>query len=101
LAPGAVGASQLGNEFAMTGGRVTVNPGETQEVQVTCPQGTRLLTGGFEWASRDRNDTAVIGSGPTFTGNSQTTWNVSGRVDSGGASNTLVAEALCLNSSTR
>ena len=34
-------------------------------------------------------------------GNSQTTWNVSGRVDSGGASNTLVAEALCLNTSTR
>ena len=97
LAAGAVTADRLAGTFSMTNGQgVIVNPGETKASTVTCPQGSRILSGGFEWASPARNGASVISSGPSFAGNASTDWAVQGRVDTGGQANTLIVEALCI-----
>jgi hypothetical protein len=98
LAGGAVGGSELKGAIAVQGPGVQVQPGQTKEAFVTCPVShARVLSGGFEWASRDRNDTSVINSGPGFDPlNPNTSWGVSGRVATGGTANTIFAEALCL-----
>jgi hypothetical protein len=98
IGPDAVGSSELKGAIAVQGPGVQVQPGQTKEAFVTCPAThPRVLSGGFEWASRDRNDTSVINSGPGFDPlNPNTTWGVSGRVANGGATNTVFAEALCL-----
>jgi hypothetical protein len=97
LAPSAVGAATLADAFTVHDGGVTVNPDQTRQTSITCPVGTRLLSGGPEWGSAGANGTAVISSSPTFTGDPNRTWVVQGRVDSGGTANTLFAEALCLD----
>ena len=97
LAVGGVTGDRLANTFPITNGQgVTVNPGETKAGTVTCPQGSRILSGGFEWASPARNGASVISSGPSFGGNPNTDWAVQGRVDTGGQANTLIVEALCI-----
>lgn len=96
IADRAVIAAGLGGVLAEVGSGVAVGAGETKEATVTCPPGSRLLSGGPEWGSAGGNGTAVISSSPTFTGNPEVTWVVQGRVDAGGTANTLFAEALCL-----
>jgi hypothetical protein len=111
LTPSAVGrtnigraevwARHLGNAFVLESDPVAVAPGETKDATVTCPDGARLLGGGFEWGSAGGNGTAVISSTPklpTYLGEpANTTWEVQGRVDSGGTANTIHAAALCLD----
>jgi hypothetical protein len=96
LEANAVGALELNGTIAVTSAGVNVNPGATVETTVTCPVGTRLLSGGPEWATTNRDGLSIISSSPTFVGNANTTWDVQGRVDAGGAANTLHADALCL-----
>jgi hypothetical protein len=96
IASGGVSWRALANVKAVQGTAVSVGAGETKEASVTCPEETRLLSGGFEWGSANANGTAIISSSPTFTGDPKVTWVVQGRVDSGGTANTLYAEALCL-----
>jgi hypothetical protein len=92
----AVGALELTGTIAVHSAGVTVNPGATVETTVTCPAGTQLLSGGPEWGTTNRDGLSTISSSPTFVGNANTTWDVQGRVDTGGAANTLFADALCL-----
>jgi hypothetical protein len=97
LMPGGVTADRLAPTFAITSGQGTViNPGQTKAGTITCPQGNRILSGGFEWASPGNNGASVISSGPSFAGNPNTDWAVQGRVDTGGQANTLIVEALCI-----
>jgi hypothetical protein len=98
IGPDAVGSSELKGAIAVQGLGVQVQPGQTKEAFVTCPAThPRVLSGGPEWGSRDRNDTSIINSGPGFAPlNPNTTWGVSGRVANGGTTNTIFAEALCL-----
>ena len=97
LAPLSVGAAALKAATAVVGTGVAVGAGETKTATVTCPAGTRLLGGGSEWGSANGNGTAVISSSPTFVGDANVTWEVQGRVDTGGTANTLFAEALCIS----
>jgi len=96
LGASAVKAPDLGHAFAVAGVGVLVSPGTSREATVSCPGGSRLLSGGFEWLSADADGSSVISSSPTFLGDPNTTWVVRGRSDTGGAGNTLFAEALCL-----
>jgi hypothetical protein len=97
LGASAVKAADLGPAFAVAGTGVLVSPGTSREATVSCPGGSRLLSGGFEWLSADADGSSVISSSPTFVGDPNTTWVVRGRSDTGGAGNTLFAEALCLD----
>jgi hypothetical protein len=95
LEASAVRALALNGTIAVTSAGVNVNPGNTVDVTVTCPIGARLLSGGPEWATTNRDGLSIISSSPSFA-NPNTTWEVQGRVDTGGAANTLHADALCL-----
>lgn len=95
LAASAVGALALNGTIAVSSAGNIVAPGGTADETVTCPIGTRLLSGGPEWAITNRDGLSTISSSPSFA-NPNTTWEVQGRVDSGGATNTLHADALCL-----
>jgi hypothetical protein len=96
LAFGGVDGNRLANAFPVTGSSVDINPSQTKTAMVTCPIGTRILSGGFEWAFSGRDGASVIGSGPAFNGNPNTQWAVTGRIDTGGQANTLITEALCI-----
>jgi hypothetical protein len=96
LAAGSVGSSELAGAIAVVSQGVAVPAGQTKSVTVTCPNGGQVLGGGFEWASGGSNGASIISSNATFNGDATTTWEVQGRVDSGGTANTLHAEALCL-----
>lgn len=97
----AVRARHLADATAVEGDGVAVGPGQTKDTTATCPDGMRLLGGGFEWGSPGGDGTAVISSTPklpSFLGEpANTTWEVQGRVDSGGTANTIHAAALCLD----
>jgi hypothetical protein len=96
IAPEAIGGIELKLAIAVQGAGVAVAPGTAQVASVTCPQDhPRLIAGGPEWGS-NANGLSIISSSPTFTANPNRTWDVRGRVDTGGAANTLFAEALCL-----
>jgi hypothetical protein len=93
----AVGSEEIkGNLAAVQGSGVTVTPGTTKVARVDCPPHTKLLAGGPEWGSAGQDNTSIMSSSPTFTGDTNSTWVVQGRVDSGGAANELFADALCL-----
>ena len=96
LGGSAVRAANLGPAFAVVGTGVLVSPGTSKEATVSCPGGSRLLSGGFEWLSEDADGSSVISSSPTFVGDPNKTWVVRGRSDTGGPGNTIFAEALCL-----
>ena len=96
LGGSAVQAANLGPAFAVVGTGVVVVSGTSGQATVTCPAGSRLLSGGFEWLSDDNDNTSVIASSPAFVGDPNKTWVVEGRSEAGGAGNTLFAEALCL-----
>jgi len=98
LAPLSVGAASLKGAFALSQpvGGLKVEPNQTKVATATCPAGSRVLSGGPEWGSPGGNSTAVISSGPTTVGDPNTTWEVQGRVDNGGTTNTLFVDVLCL-----
>ncbi|HEY0633659.1 MAG TPA: hypothetical protein VGC98_16510 [Thermoleophilaceae bacterium] len=97
LMKGGVSASRLAPVFPMTDGQgAAIAPGQTKAETVTCPQGSRILSGGFEWTATTHDGASVISSGPAFNGDPSTQWAVQGRVDSGGQANTLIVEALCI-----
>jgi hypothetical protein len=97
LAPGAVSGPTLADAFAVQGPDQFVNAGHTEQTSVSCPAGSRLLSGGAEWSPNNDDNTAIISSSPSFSGDPNHTWVVQGRVDSGGAARDhLFAEALCL-----
>ena len=92
----AVGATELKLAIAVQGVGSVVAPGTAEVAQVSCPADhPRLIAGGPEWGA-NANGASILASSPTFTGNPNRTWQVRGRVDTGGAQNTLFAEALCL-----
>jgi hypothetical protein len=98
LMKGAVTADRLAATFPITGGQGDViNPGQTKAVTITCPQGNRILSGGFEWTATTHDGASVISSGPAFNGDPNTQWAVQARVDAGGQANTLIVEALCIS----
>jgi hypothetical protein len=96
LGGGAVEAANLGPAFAVAGTGVLVLAGTSQEATVTCPGNSRLLSGGFEWLNDDDDASSIMSSSPSFVGDPNKTWVVSGRRAAGAGSNTLFAEALCL-----
>jgi hypothetical protein len=98
LGPESVGAPVLGDvrvvhsEFG-----TAIKPGDTGGALATCPPGTRLLSGGFEWAEFER-EPEIISSRPSVIGNEATTWEATGAVRSGTRlGSDLLAYALCLN----
>ena len=97
LGGGALVAPKLGSAFAVVGAGVLVSPGNSREATVTCPGGSRLLSGGFEWLSDAADGMSVLSSSPSFVGDPNKTWVVRGRSDTGSPGNTLFAEALCLD----
>ncbi len=95
LAGGSVGGTQLKGALFQRGVEVAIAPGETKAGLATCPDGSRLLSGGFEWVLGDRDDT-IVSSGPS-EGSRNTTWAAQGRVPAGAVGgNTLLVTALCL-----
>ena len=91
LAPGAITGPTLGTIVSAVGFGVTINRGESGIASVKCPDGSKLLGGGFEWNSA--LDNAVVFSGPTFPF-FEDRWQVRGIAT--GGTNKLFAEATCL-----
>jgi hypothetical protein len=92
----AVGGSELKGTVPVASAGVNVAAGTTVDKTVTCPAGTRLLSGGHEWATTNRDGLSIISSSPSFN-DPNFTWEVQARVDTGGTATTLLVEALCLN----
>ena len=95
LAQDSVGASELVGVTAVVGTGVDIDPGESAEATVTCPPGQMALGGGFEWGISP-TEGLIQFSSPTFLGDPNTTWVVSGTIPEGGSANTLFAEVSCL-----
>jgi len=101
IAPGSVGSDDLGTNAVggsdlkfvtpVVGPGVSVSAGTPKLASVSCPQGTRLIAGGFAWNDQEPN--SIIFSAPSEISPNQT-WVVEGMVDAG--SNTLFAWANCL-----
>jgi hypothetical protein len=101
IAPGAVGSDDLGTNAVggsdlkfvtpVVGPGVSVSAGTSKLASVSCPQGTRLIAGGYAWNDQEPN--SIIFSAPSEISPNQT-WVVEGMVDAG--SNTLFAWANCL-----
>jgi hypothetical protein len=92
---GQVRAGDLGPVMIVQSPATVVPPGTTADVTATCPVGWRVLSGGPEWAATGRNDTSILSTAASFNDPSRT-WEVQGRVNTGGTQNTLFSEALCL-----
>jgi hypothetical protein len=101
IGPGAIHAAELGREISLQT-QAPVTPGERTGLSVTCPDGTRLLSGGFAWGNSDGAGARVLSSGPPVgpdpaqDPNLNPVWGVEARVDAGGQANTIFAKALCL-----
>lgn len=91
LGSNAVGGSDMKSVTAVVGSGVGVSAGTPKLASVTCPQGTRLIAGGYAWNDAEPN--SIIASAPSEISPNQT-WMVEGMVDAG--SNTLFAWATCL-----
>ncbi len=95
LGAASVRAADLQNARFTVSERFDVAPDQTVLGAVTCPDGTRLLSGGFEWVFAARNGTAIMSSAPSDVA-PNTTWAAQARVDAGGTANSFVLEAICL-----
>lgn len=101
IGPGAIHAVEFGREISLQT-QAPVTPGERTGLSVTCPDGTRLLSGGFAWGNSDGAGARVLSSGPPIgpdpaqDPNLNPVWGVEARVDAGGEANTIFAKALCL-----
>jgi hypothetical protein len=88
---GTLGEAQFVQEFSF----IPVAPGETKTGSAFCPNGWRILSGGFEWVNRNTNGTAIISSGANAN-SPNIGWGVQARIDRGGEANELSVNALCL-----
>jgi hypothetical protein len=101
IGPGAIQAPEFGREISVQT-QAPVAVGERTGLSVTCPDGTRLLSGGFAWGNSDAAGARVLSSGPPVGAdpaqdpNLNPVWGVEARVDAGGQANTIFAKALCL-----
>jgi hypothetical protein len=75
---------------------ITLAPGQHGRATVTCPNETRLISGGFVWKNLEGKGTEILNSSPAPGNQVFSTWEVSGKVMSGGTENTLTPVALCL-----
>jgi hypothetical protein len=90
-----VGAPHLKGTIFVQGTGVEVTAGNALEATVTCPAGTRLISGGPEWGADNTNGTAIIYAVPSPF-DPDHTFVAKGRVDTGGGTNTIFAEATCI-----
>jgi hypothetical protein len=89
----AVRASELAEQKAVVSPGVTVQPGTARTTVVNCPNGTRLLAGGYAWTTDGLN--SIITSAPEEQ-SANNRWVVRGFVPSGAPANGLFAWATCL-----
>lgn len=75
---------------------ITLAPGQHGRATVTCPNETRLISGGFVWKNLEGKGTEILNSSPGPGSQVFNTWEVVGKVMSGGTENTLTPVALCL-----
>lgn len=75
---------------------ITLAPGQHGRATVTCPNETRLISGGFAWKNLEGKGTEILNSSPGPGNQVFNTWEVVGKVQSGGTENTLTPVALCL-----
>jgi hypothetical protein len=75
---------------------ITLAPGQHGRATVTCPNETRLISGGFVWKNLEGKGTEILNSSPGPDNQVFNTWEVVGKVMSGGTENTLTPVALCL-----
>jgi hypothetical protein len=75
---------------------ITLAPGQHGRATVTCPNETRLISGGFVWKNLEGKGTEILNSSPGPGNQVFNTWEVVGKVMSGGTENTLTPVALCL-----
>jgi hypothetical protein len=83
-----------------TGSR-TISPGEQSVlIKLSCPAGTRLLTGGWEWSDENADGTLMFESHPAESIEDheevETTWEWRPKVLSTGTTNTFRPKLLCL-----
>ncbi len=93
---GSVRAESLGGSTVVVGNGVPVAENQVKEAKVSCPAGTRLLSGGFEWKDNAKLGDTIIATGPDIGQNPNTDWEAVGRVVKGGEANEVRAVALCL-----
>jgi hypothetical protein len=77
----------------------TLQPGgHSVRVASTCPNETRMVSGGFIWKNLEGAGTEILNSSPgsLVPHENGTTWEVVAKVESGGDVNTITPVALCL-----
>ena len=77
----------------------TLQPGgHSVRVASTCPNETRLVSGGFVWKNLEGAGTEILNSSPgsIVPAEAANTWEVVAKVESGGDVNTITPVALCL-----
>jgi hypothetical protein len=76
---------------------VTLAPGQhSARAAVTCPNETRLLSGGFIWRNLEGRGAEILNSSPGPGHEAFTTWEVVAKVKAGGTENTITPVALCI-----
>lgn len=75
---------------------ITLAPGQHGRATVTCPNEARLISGGFTWKNLDGKGAEILNNSPAPGNQVFSTWEVVGKVQSGGTENTLTPVALCL-----
>jgi hypothetical protein len=93
---GSVRAESLGGAVVVVGNGVPVAENQVKEAKVSCPAGSRLLGGGFEWKDNAKLGDTIIATGPDIGQNPNVDWEAVGRVVKGGEANEVRAVALCL-----
>jgi hypothetical protein len=97
IAGGAVGKAELGTVITEQAGPFpVVAGGDRQGASATCPNGSRLLSGGVEWQNVEGAGTRVIQSQPSPDPTTNPAWGASVRVDAGGDNNQVTIDAVCL-----
>jgi hypothetical protein len=100
IAPNTFHASNLGTFFSFplagqnTGAAPVTPGGSSVQVFVTCPPGSRILAGGWEWGNLTGNGTTILRSSPV-PADSFHSWEIIAKIESGGSKNTIFPEALC------
>jgi hypothetical protein len=97
LAPNSVGGAQIGETFIVFGGINGIGGNAAGNSSATCPPGSQLLSGGFQWDS-EQPGLSITWSRPLelFQPSAQRTWDVRGRNASGSDAD-LQAYAFCLS----
>jgi hypothetical protein len=75
----------------------TLQPGgHSARVVSTCPNETRLISGGFVWKDLGGRGAEILNSSPVAGIEAFNSWEVVAKVKSGGTENTITPVALCL-----